>query len=120
MGSNRNISLPAGITYKGGPAFLTYMLHRVGGATLFIFFTVYVLSLLGLGSMRALMNNWLFLTFILIFGLFHVINGLRISILDLWPKLMLHYRSIIQVEWIVYAAVAGCALFLLFTRTFGG
>jgi succinate dehydrogenase/fumarate reductase cytochrome b subunit len=120
MGSNRNISLSAGLSYKGGSGYLTYILHRIGGSALFIFFTVYILSLLGLESMQALMGNWIFQTFMLTFGLFHAINGLRISILDLSPKLMDHYRTAINIEWVAYVLVAGFALFVVFRNAFGG
>ena len=57
MGLNRNVSLSAGLGYKGGSGYITYILHRIGGSALFIFFTVYILSLLGLDSMKALRGN---------------------------------------------------------------
>lgn len=120
MGLNRNISLSAGLGYKGGSAYLTYILHRIGGSALFIFFTVYILSLLGLESMQALMGNWIFQTVFLTFGLFHAINGLRITILDLSPKLMKHYRAAINIEWVAYLLVAGFALLVVFRNAFGG
>lgn len=70
--------------------------------------------------MQALMGNWIFQTFMLTFGLFHAINGLRISILDLSPKLIEHYRTAINIEWVVYVIVAGFALFVVFRNAFGG
>ncbi len=120
MGLNRKVSLSAGLGYKGGGPYLTYILHRIGGSALFIFFTVYILSLLGLDSMRALMGNWIFQAFMLTFGLFHAINGLRISILDLSPKLIEHYRTAINIEWVAYVLIAGFALFVVFRNAFGG
>lgn len=120
MGLNRNVSLSAALRYKGQGPYLTYILHRIGGSALFIFFTVYILSLLGLESMHALMSNWMFQTFMLTFGLFHAINGLRITILDLSPKLIEHYRTAINIEWVVYGLVAGFALFVVFRNAFGG
>jgi hypothetical protein len=56
----------------------------------------------------------------LVFGLFHVINGLRITILDLWPRLMEHYRSIIRAEWIVYALVCIFAVITVLRGALGG
>lgn len=120
MGLNRNISLSAGLAYKGGSGYITYILHRIGGSALFIFFTVYILSLLGLDSMHALMGNWIFQAFMLTFGLFHAINGLRISILDLSPKLIEHYRAAINIEWVAYVLVAGFAILVVFRNAFGG
>jgi succinate dehydrogenase/fumarate reductase cytochrome b subunit len=120
MGLNRNVSLSAALGYKGQGPYLTYILHRIGGSALFIFFTVYILALLGLDSMQALMGSWIFQAFMLTFGLFHAINGLRITILDLSPKLIEHYRTAINIEWIVYILVAGFALFVVFRNAFGG
>jgi succinate dehydrogenase/fumarate reductase cytochrome b subunit len=120
LGSKRNISLAKALGYKGQASYLTYILHRIGGSALFVFFTVYILGLLGVESMHALMRNWLFQVIFLIFGLFHAINGLRITILDLSPKLMEHFRTAINIEWVAYALVASFALFLVLRNAFGG
>jgi succinate dehydrogenase/fumarate reductase cytochrome b subunit len=120
MELQRNISLSSALRYKGEAPFLTYILHRIGGSALFIFFTVYILSLLGVDAMYALMSHWVFQAFILTFGLFHAINGLRITILDLSPKLIEHYRTAINIEWVVYVLAAGFALFVVFRNAFGG
>jgi succinate dehydrogenase/fumarate reductase cytochrome b subunit len=120
MGINRNVSLSAALGYKGQGPYLTYILHRIGGSALFIFFTVYILSLVGLDSMQALMGNWIFQAFMLTFGLFHAINGLRITILDLSPKLIEHYRTAINIEWVAYVLAAGFALFVVLRNAFGG
>lgn len=120
MGLKRNVSLFSALGYKGQGPYLTYILHRIGGSALFIFFTVYILSLLGVESMYGLMGNWVFQVFMLVFGLFHAINGLRITILDLSPKLIEHYRAAINIEWVAYVFVAGFALFVVLSNAFGG
>ena len=120
MGLKRNVSLSTALGYKGQGPYLTFILHRIGGSALFILFTVYILSLLGVDSMHTLMNNWLFQTVFLVFGLFHAINGLRITILDLFPKLIEYYRTAISIEWVAYVLVAGFALFVVLRNAFGG
>jgi len=120
MGLKRNVSLSAALGYKGQGPYLTYILHRIGGSALFILFTVYILSLLGVDSMHALLSNWLFQVVFLVFGLFHAINGLRITILDLSPKLIEHFRTAINIEWVAYILVAGFALFVVLRNAFGG
>jgi len=120
MGLKRNVSLATALRYKGQGPFLTYILHRIGGTALFIFFTMYILSLAGVDSITAIFENWLFQIVILAFGLFHAINGLRITILDLWPRLIEHYRQAIQIEWVIYAIVCGFAVFVVFRNAFGG
>ena len=120
MGLKRNVSLSAALGYKGQGPYLTFILHRIGGSALFIFFTVYILSLVGIESMQALMSNWLFQIVLLVFGLFHAINGLRITILDIWPNLIEHFRTAINIEWVAYALVAGFAIIVVLRNAMGG
>src|SRR5258706_16141991 len=120
MGLKRNVSLSTALGYKGQAPYLTYILHRIGGSALFILFTVYILALVGVQSMHVLLSNWLFQVVFLVFALFHAINGLRITILDLSPKLIEHFRTAINIEWVVYVLVVGFALFVVLRNAFGG
>ena len=120
MSLKRNVSLAAALRYKGQGPYLTFILHRIGGSALFILFTVYILSLLGMQAMHLLLGNWLFQIIFLVLGLFHAINGLRITILDLSPKLIEHYRAAISIEWLAYVLVAGFVLFAVLRNAFGG
>jgi succinate dehydrogenase/fumarate reductase cytochrome b subunit len=120
MSLRRNISLSSGLSYRGGGPFLAYILHRIGGSALFIFFTLYILSLLGLDFANTLFSNWFVQVILLVFGLFHALNGLRITILDLSPKLFEHTRAFLNVQWIIYILLAGFALFVVLRNAFGG
>lgn len=120
MGLSRNVSLSTALRYKGEGPFLAFILHRIGGSALFIFFTMYILALAGVKPVSAIFANWVFQIVILTFGLFHAINGLRITLLDLWPPLIEHYRKAIQVEAAVYILVLGFALFAVIRNAFGG
>ena len=57
---------------------------------------------------------------IIVFGIFHAINGLRITIFDLFPKLIRHYRIAINVEWVAYALLCGFAIFVVLRNAAGG
>jgi succinate dehydrogenase / fumarate reductase cytochrome b subunit len=120
MSLKRNISLEAGLRYQGGGPYLAFILHRIGGSALFIFFTLYILSLLGLGFADILFRNWLFQIILLAFGLFHAINGLRITLLDLFPKWTEHYQTVIRIEWVVFVLVTGFALLVVLRNALGG
>ena len=120
MGLNRNISLSAALGYKGYSPYWTYILHRIGGIALFIFFTIYILALVGVQAANGILANWIYQLIFLPFILFHAINGLRITILDLSPKLIEHYRTAINIEWVVYLLVLVFALFVVFRSAFGG
>ena len=120
MSLKRNISLDAGLSYRGGGPFLAYILHRIGGSALFIFFTLYILSLLGVSVAHAIFSNWVVQIILIVFGLFHAINGLRITIFDLFPKLIEHFRTALNVQWVVYILLAGFALVVVLRSAFGG
>jgi succinate dehydrogenase/fumarate reductase cytochrome b subunit len=120
MALKRNVSLSSALVYKGHGPFLAYIMHRIGGSALFLFFTVYILSLLGVQSMQALMGNWVFQVVLLVFGLFHAINGLRITLMDLRPAWVEHFRQALGIEYVVYALLGGYAVFVVLRNAFGG
>jgi succinate dehydrogenase/fumarate reductase cytochrome b subunit len=62
---------------------------------------------------NSIYENWIFQIFIFFCALFHIINGLRITILDLWPKLIEYQREAIWLEWFVFVPLFGMALYLL-------
>ena len=120
MSLNRNVDLLTGLRYKGQGPFLTFILHRIGGSALFVFFTLYILALAGVGFAHALFANPSVQIVVIVFGIFHAINGLRITILDLFPKLIKHYRAAINIEWAAYILLAGFAVTVVLRNAVGG
>ena len=120
MNFRRNITLVNALSYKGGWPYIAFILHRIGGVALFIFFTLYILSLLGLSLANTLFGNWFVQIILLVFGLFHAINGLRITLLDLFPKLIDDYQRVINIEWIAYVFLAVFAVFVVLRSALGG
>jgi len=123
MDLKRNVSLAAGLRYRGGSPYLTFILHRIGGLGMAIFITVHILASFMGGKTGVFLNtiyeNWLFQIFIFFCVLFHAINGLRITIVDLFPKLLPHEREAIWVEWAVFIPLYAIAVFVII-RTAGG
>ncbi len=124
MGLKRNVSLSTGLGYKGQGPMLTFVLHRIGGLGMAVFITTHILaSFLG-GKGGAFVNsiyeNWVFQIFIFFCVLFHAINGLRITILDLFPKLIDHHREAIWIEWAVFIPVYAISVFVIVTTALGG
>ncbi len=124
MGLKRNVSLQTGLSYKGQEPMLTYVLHRIGGLGMAIFITVHILAsfLGGKGGVfvNRMYESWIFQLFIFFFVLFHAINGLRITILDLWPKLIPHQREAIWVEFAFFIPIYGFAVFVIITTALKG
>jgi succinate dehydrogenase / fumarate reductase cytochrome b subunit len=124
MGLKRNVSLLEGLRYQGKGPMLTFLLHRIGGLGIVIFVSVHLLSSFLGGQAGVFLNtiyeHWLFQIFIFFCALFHAINGLRIVILDLWPKLVEHQREAIWVEWAVFLPIYAIAVIVILRTALGG
>ncbi|MBP8164800.1 MAG: hypothetical protein KAX86_05135 [Anaerolineales bacterium] len=123
----RNVPLSTALGYKGQGPFLTFILHRIGGAGMAIFVTIHVLATFvekqgwAIGDfINDIYMSPPFQIFILFCVLFHVINGLRISILDLFPqKLIPYHRQAIMIEWVVFIVIFGFAAISVVTTAIG-
>ena len=124
MGLNRDVSLKDALRYQGKGPMLTYILHRIGGLGMVTFVGLHVLASFVGGrvgsSINLIYENWVFQIFIFFCVLFHVINGLRIIILDLWPKLIEHQREAIWLEWLVFLPIYGMAVYVILSTALGG
>ena len=110
----------AGFTHYKGQGQYLFLLHRISGIGLFIFFTTYILALAGVGLVTDVYKNWLFQVVILFCVFFHALNGLRITILDLFSDLIPYRRQAIWVEWLVFLPVYGFAVFVILRTALGG
>lgn len=123
MSLNRNVSLASALRYRGQGPMLTFILHRIGGVGMAVFITVHILASFMGGQIGVFLNtvyeHWLFQIFIFFCVLFHAINGLRITIVDLFPKLLIHQREAIWVEWAFFIPIYAIAVFVII-RTAGG
>jgi succinate dehydrogenase / fumarate reductase cytochrome b subunit len=117
MGLKRNVSLVTGLRYQGKDPMLTFVLHRIGGLGIAIFVGTHILASFFGGqvgqSINVIYENWIFQIFVFFCALFHAINGLRITILDLWPNLIEYQREAIWVEWAVFIPLFGIAVIVI-------
>ena len=106
MGLKRDVGLRTGLRYRGQGPMLTFILHRFGGLGMVAFVTTHILSSWLGGDAGILLNDiytsWFFQVIVFFCALFHAINGLRITLLDLWPRLLVHQREAIWIEWAVF------------------
>ena len=124
MGLKRNVSLKDALRYQGKGPMLTFILHRIGGLGMVTFVGLHVLASFMGGrvgsSINLIYENWAFQIVVFFCVLFHVINGLRIIILDLWPGLIEHQREAIWLEWMVFLPVYGMAVYVIVRTALGG
>jgi len=124
MGLKRDVSLSTGLRYRGPAGFLTFILHRIGGLGMGIFIAMHILaSFVGGrfgGALNGIYENWAFQIFIFFCVLFHAINGLRITILDLFPKLLDYQTEAIWIEWALFIPLFGISVFVILQTALGG
>lgn len=124
MGLKRNVSLATGLRYRGPSGYLTFILHRIGGVGMAVFVAVHILASFIGGTVGGMLNNiyenWAFQIFVFFCALFHAINGLRITILDLFPKLLDHQKEAIWIEWAVFLPLFGLSAFVILSTALGG
>ena len=109
MALRRNVGLK-GIKYRGGGPMLAWSLHRISGLAIVIFVGLHILAsffMQQLGSDLATAVNTvyesIYFQFLVIFiVMFHALNGLRIIILDLSPKLLEYQREATWIQWAVF------------------
>jgi len=128
MALKRQVGLKQGLRYKGGGPMLVWVLHRISGIGIALFVGLHILAsfsnqLFGwdlADSINAIYMSPYFQIVVFFCALFHAINGLRITILDLWPKLIEHQREAIWVEWAVFIPVFGLSVLVILTTAVGG
>jgi succinate dehydrogenase / fumarate reductase cytochrome b subunit len=127
MGLKRNVSLSTALRYKGQGPYLTFILHRIGGLGMAVFVSVHILSSFMEGRgwkigdiLNDIYINPVFQIFIFFCALFHAINGLRITILDLFPKLISYHREAIWIEWALFIPLFGLSVIVILSTAFGG
>jgi succinate dehydrogenase / fumarate reductase cytochrome b subunit len=128
MALSRDVSLKDALRYQGKGPMLTFILHRISGLSIVLFVGLHIIGAFlsqQFGSevgtvINAIYENWLFQIYIISCGLFHAINGLRIVILDLWPKLIEYQREAIWLEWFVFLPIFVMTVFIIIRTALAG
>lgn len=127
MALKRNVGL-RGLRYRGGGPMLAWMLHRLGGLAIVIFVGIHFLASFSMQqfgsdlgtSINIIYESVYFQVVLYFFILFHVINGLRIVILDFWPGFLEYQREITWLEWGIFLAIYGLTAFLMLKSAISG
>ena len=128
MALSRKVSLRDGLRYQGKGPMLTFILHRISGLSIVLFVALHILAVFlsqqygnAIGAIiNGIYENWIFQIYIIFCGLFHAVNGLRITILDLWPKLIEHQREVIWLEWLIILPIFMIAVFVIVQTAMAG
>lgn len=128
MALNRKVGLIAGAKYKGGGPMLAWALHRISGLSIIIFVATHVIasfltqqmgSDLGI-SINILYESIYFQLFIVFCAIFHGVNGFRIIVLDIWPRLIRYQKESTWLEWFVILPIYLLTAFIMVKRFLAG
>ncbi len=127
MALPRNVGL-RGLKYKGGVPMLSWVLHRITGLGIVLFVGIHIIVSFFMqqvgGDFATLINtiyqSIFFQVFVYFCVIFHALNGLRIIILDVWPKLLQYQREMIWLQWLIFIPVYGLTIFLMIMNSVQG
>ena len=128
MALSRKVGLIAGVKYKGGGPMLSWVLHRISGLSIIIFVTLHVISSFltqQFGSDLGIFVNTIYESiyvqlFIVFCAIFHGVNGFRIIVLDIWPRLIRYQKESTWIEWFVIVPLYGLIVFIMIQRFLQG
>lgn len=128
MALRNRVGFFQGLKYQGGGPMLAWMLHRITGVGILVFVGLHVFSSFFMQqvgsdlatSLNTIYESWIFQIIIAFFVLFHVLNGLRIAILDIWPKFLMYQREVLWLQWFIFVPLYGLTIFILIQRSISG
>ncbi len=104
-----------GTIYLGGTGMLTWLLHRISGIAVVYFLTLHIYEAMQLfggpeaynEATAAYKQPWFrpFEVALILAVTYHALNGLRVSLFDLFPKTTKYHRTVFKI---------GAAIFVLF------
>jgi succinate dehydrogenase / fumarate reductase cytochrome b subunit len=110
-----------GWLYKGSTPYYAFALHRLSAFGIILFVGLHVVASF---SMQQVLGTWgttiniiyespWFQIAVVFCVLFHTLNGLRIVILDFWPKLIKYTREAVYLQWAIFVPIYLLTVYLL-------
>jgi succinate dehydrogenase / fumarate reductase, cytochrome b subunit len=106
------IRIPNTLRYRPREGMVAWAFHRISGLGIFAFVVLHVLDIYLVGGNPQLYDEVLaFYASIpgrileVVLGaalLYHALNGLRIIIIDLWPRMTVYHRALWWGTWIIF------------------
>jgi len=103
------------VRYRGGEGMLAWAFHRISGVAIWLFLVLHVIDIFLVGVAPDVYDTLLFiyatpigilLEWLLGAAvLYHALNGLRIIVMDFWPRMTRYHRQLWYANWIVFFAI---------------
>ncbi len=105
----------AWLGYRGGAGQVAWVLHRLTGVGVLLFFVIHVVDTMFIAYGPELYNKVMAIYRMPVFRygeialaaalLYHALNGTRITILDFWPELGRKQRALFYAEMVLFAII---------------
>ena len=117
-----------GLAYRGGLPMLSFLLHRITAVGIILFVTLHIVASFAMQegwgdwgtALNVIYESWIFQIFVYFCVIFHTLNGLRIVILDFWPKYLKFQRELLILQWLVFVPVYVLAIYIMATTNLVG
>ena len=127
MALKRNVGWK-GARYRGGGPMLAWVLHRISGISIVVFVGLHVLASFLMQqfgsdfgtSLNIVYESVYFQIFIYFMVIWHALNGLRIIILDVWPRALKYQREATWLQWIAFIAIYGLTVAIMIMNLISG
>lgn len=111
------------LRYRGREGMVAWLFHRISGIGIWLFVVLHVIDIYLVGGNPTAYNELLRfyasppgrLMEVLLGAalLYHALNGLRIIIIDLWPRMTAYHRQIWWASWVIFIAVGLPGAFII-------
>ncbi|MBX7234783.1 MAG: succinate dehydrogenase, cytochrome b556 subunit [Caldilineales bacterium] len=118
-----------GITYRGREGHYAFILHRVAGLGVLLFLVLHIFDIFLMAFGEDAFNDFLALythpvarlmEVALIFGVaYHAFNGLRIIIIDFWPRTTVYSRQMWRLVMVISLGLTAVAGYFTLAPLFG-
>jgi len=118
-----------GTIYLGGTGMLTWLLHRISGIAVVYFLTLHIYEAMQLfggpeaynEATAAYKQPWFrpFEVALILAVTYHALNGLRVSMFDLFPKTTKHHRAIFKIGAAIFILIALAISFVMLRPLIG-
>ena len=107
----RGVSVLQALRYRGGQGMLSWTLHRLTGLGIVLFVGMHVVAAFFLQqfgdpvatAVTAAYESWPTQLFVYFCVLYHALNGARLALMDLFPRLLRFQNELVWLQWAVFA-----------------
>lgn len=126
MALDRNVGLK-GFRYRGGLPMLSWRLHRWTGIGIVVFVSLHMIASLS-GSqgsdwgiaINTVYESVYFQLVVVFLVYYHALHGLRVILLDLWPRLLEYQREITWAQWLIFVPLYLMSAMVMLLAHFSG